>query len=302
MQQKIHDRRTTAGRRRDTREAGDAQLAASARLMGTALMLAWRALNSHRAARASRAASPIRGTMPRMATKSRMSARSRRPSMPGMPAMPRRSSSSRLSAMPRMSAKTRRSSMPGLSGMSRRMTASRRKTMPQRVADPMRGISSRMGKADMTRTIGGAGMVAAAVGVAAWMAARPAESKRDRAMKNRWMMVTINCSPVRLASPADLPEPIIRLGDAVDIKICQAPGDKGTELGARLRDFPRGRMSGPVSWRAGAGPRRAVREALHQAKSIIEAEEVLRPDVPSSTRPTPAGKLLEFAGRRGGRL
>jgi hypothetical protein len=159
-----------------------------------------------------------------------------------------------------------------------------------------------MDRVDKMRALGGAGLLAACVGIAGWMAARPVESKRDRAMKNRWIMVTINCSPARLASPADLPEPITRLGDAVDIKICQAPGDKGTELGARLRDFPRGRISGPVSWRAGAGPRRAVREALRQAKSIIEAGEALRPDTPSSTRPTPGGKLLEFAGRRGGRL
>lgn len=173
--------------------------------------------------------------------------------------------------------------------------------MPRRVAEPMRDMTARMGGGDMKRALGGAGLIAAGVGIASWMATRPAESKRDRVMKNRWMMVTINCSPARLASPADLPEPIIRLGDAVDIKICQAPGDRGTELGARLRDFPRGRIGGQLSWRASGGPRRAVREALRQAKSIIEAEEVLRPDKPSPAHPNPAGKLLEFAGRRGGR-
>jgi hypothetical protein len=34
---------------------------------------------------------------------------------------------------------------------------------------------------------------------------------------------------------------------------------------------------------------------------MIEAGEVLRPDWPPSAQPAPAGKLLEFAGRRGGR-
>jgi hypothetical protein len=44
-----------------------------------------------------------------------------------------------------------------------------------------------------------------------------------------------------------------------------------------------------------------VEEALHQAKSMIETGEVLRPDWPPSTQPAQVGKLLEFAGRRGGR-
>ena len=173
-------------------------------------------------------------------------------------------------------------------------------SMPRRVTTPMRGMSG-MGRGDLARVAGGAGLLVAGAGIAGWMATRPAESKRDRAMKNRWMMVTVNCSPARLASPADLPEPIIRLGDAVDIKICQAPGDRGTELGARLRDFPRGRMGGPVSWRAGGGPRRAVQEALRQAKSLIEAEEVLRQEGPAPSHAAEAANLLEMAGRRGGR-
>jgi hypothetical protein len=56
-----------------------------------------------------------------------------------------------------------------------------------------------------------------------------------------------------------------------------------------------------VNRRPEEDPRRMVEEALHQAKSMIETGEVLRPDWPPSTQPAQVGKLLEFAGRRGGR-
>jgi ferredoxin-NADP reductase len=150
------------------------------------------------------------------------------------------------------------------------------------------------------RVAGGLALLAAGVGVARWMLSR-SQTTRDRAPRNRWIMVTINCSPQRLASRADLPEPITRLGDAVDIKIAPAPGDRGTELGARLRDLPRTKIAGMVTRRPEEDPRRMVEEALRQAKSIIEAGEVLRPEWPPSAQPAQGAKLLEFAGRRGGR-
>jgi hypothetical protein len=153
---------------------------------------------------------------------------------------------------------------------------------------------------DMRRVAGGLGVLAAGLGVARWMASRP-ESTRDRGPRNRWIMVTINCSPQRLASRADLPEPITRLGDAVDIKICPAPGDRGTELGARLREIPRTRVAGMVARHPEEDPRRMVEEALREAKSMIEAGEVVRGDWPPAGPPAQVAKLLEFAGRRGGR-
>jgi hypothetical protein len=165
-----------------------------------------------------------------------------------------------------------------------------------------RGGVSRGEGANMKRIVGGLGLLAAGMGVVRWLSSRPSEITRDHTPRNRWIMVTINCAPQRLASRADLPEPITRLGDAVDIKICPAPGDRGTELGARLRDFPRTRISGITTRNMDDDPRRMVEEALRHAKSLIETGEVLRPDWPPSTHPTPAGKLLELAGRRGGRL
>lgn len=162
-----------------------------------------------------------------------------------------------------------------------------------------------MDAVNMKRVAGGLGLLAA-MGVARWMAARPRTTRtlttRDRAPKNRWIMVTINCSPQRLASRADLPEPISRLGDAVDIKISPAPGDRGTELGARLREVPRTRIAGMVTRRSEEDPRHMVEQALRDAKAIIEAGEILRRDWPPAAQPAQVGKLLEFAGRRGGRL
>jgi hypothetical protein len=158
---------------------------------------------------------------------------------------------------------------------------------------------------DVQRMVRGLGVVAAGMAAARLVAARPRPGRtmttKDRAPKNRWIMVTINCAPQRLASRADLPEPITRLGDAVDIKICPAPGDRGTELGARLRDLPRTRIAGMVARRPEENPRRMVEQALREAKAMIEAGEALRPDWPPTAVPAPVGKLLEFAGRRGGR-
>jgi len=154
----------------------------------------------------------------------------------------------------------------------------------------------------MKRVVGVGGLLATGVGVARWLASRAAETTKERMTQNPWMMVTINCAPERLATRADLPEPIARLGDSVDIKISPAPGDRGTELGARLRDSSSMGGAGLASRISGDDPRRTVRKALRHAKSLIETGEVLRPDWPPPAHPTPAGKLLELAGRRGGRL
>lgn len=182
--------------------------------------------------------------------------------------------------------------------MARRMPG--RMTMPAGLAERMPTAMPSAMTSNMKRVAGGLGLLAAGVGVARWAINRP--TARERELQNRWIMVTVNCSPQRLASRSDLPEPITRLGDAVDIKIAPAPGDRGTELGARLRDMPRTKIVGMVNRHPEEDPRRMVEQALRDAKEIIETGEVLRGDWPAVAQPAQAGKLLEFAGRRGGRL
>jgi hypothetical protein len=170
-----------------------------------------------------------------------------------------------------------------------------------RMVSPGRRARTPITGAGMRRLVG-MGLLATGAGVARWLSSRTARIARIRADLNRWTMVTIDCPPERLSSRADLPEPLARLGDAVDIKIARAPGDRGTELGARLREISTSGAGGIASRISGEDPRRTLRKALRHSKSLIETGEVMRPDWPPSTHPTPTGKLLELAGRRGGRL
>jgi hypothetical protein len=116
--------------------------------------------------------------------------------------------------------------------------------------------------------------------------------------RSRWRAVTINASPEEVMPDGQVPGPLARLGDLVEVEVSVAPGDKGTELRARLRSAKAeeslvGRLSGQ-------DPRQQVRSALREAKQLIEAGEVLRVDpVPHGRRPpTPAGWLVELATKR----
>jgi hypothetical protein len=270
MQQQIRGWRFAAERAGRRRGARDVPLAASTRMMGGMAVMACRALS-------------------RMAMRAQADKMRRR-----APAMTR--SARAMRAMRGMPATRTRYRRPAMRTM--RMMRARAREMPVMRSMPAADVTT------MKRVAGGMGVVAAGVGVARWMAGRPKtvmRAARERAPRNRWIMVTVNCSPQRLASRSDLPEPITRLGDAVDIKICPAPGDRGTELGARLRELPRTRIAGMVMRRHEEDPRHVVEQALREAKAIIETGEVVRRDWPPSAQPVQVGKLLEFAGRRGGR-
>jgi hypothetical protein len=121
------------------------------------------------------------------------------------------------------------------------------------------------------------------VGVGAGVAmARRVASGADRA--SRWLAVTVNAQ----VTVEQLPEPLRRLGDQVEVRVRPAPGDRGTEVLARpTRPVPvGGRLRG-------SDPRPAVRRALREAKSLLETGEVLRPSRPGSDRPTLPGRLLD---------
>jgi hypothetical protein len=146
-----------------------------------------------------------------------------------------------------------------------------------------------------------AGAAAAGAAVGTRLAARSTSPFRDQPPRNRWLMVTVNCPPERLASPDDLPAPVTRLLDKAEVTVRPAPGDRGTELGLRLREPPPAGPAGLAARLSGDDPRRELRSALRDAKSLVETGEVIRPAEPPTTRQTLLGKPLELAIRRSGK-
>jgi hypothetical protein len=147
----------------------------------------------------------------------------------------------------------------------------------------------------LTKTIGRVAVVAGAV--AAGLAARRARPRQDDTDPRRWFVVTVYRSPEDVMPDGKLPEPLARLGDAIEVRIRPAPGDKGTELAARLTHPP---ASGPAAAKArlhGEDPRQKVRTALREAKSILEVGEVLLPDAPGTAHPGLGGRLVAVADR-----
>lgn len=116
--------------------------------------------------------------------------------------------------------------------------------------------------------------------------------------RSRWRAVTINRAPEEVMPEGRIPEPLARLGDLIEVEVSAAPGGKGSELRARLRQSkPEESLVGRLS---GQDPRQQVRSALREAKQLIEVGEVLRVDPVSHGRrtPTPGGWLVEFATKR----
>jgi hypothetical protein len=118
--------------------------------------------------------------------------------------------------------------------------------------------------------------------------------------RSRWRAVTINRSPDEVMLDDQIPAPLAELGDLVEVEVRAAPGDKGSELRARLRrPEPTGAASAAARL-SGKDPRQQLRAALREAKQLIEVGEVLRVDpTPHGRRtPTPVGALVELATDR----
>nr|BFE55537.1 hypothetical protein GCM10020063_000630 [Dactylosporangium thailandense] len=135
-----------------------------------------------------------------------------------------------------------------------------------------------------------AAVVLAAVGAGAIAGGVMVARRRRAAGPDRWHAVTVNCSPGQLDP---LPPPLNELGFPVEVRIRPAPGDRGTELAARVA--------------SGADPKRVrrLRAALREARSLAEVGEVLLPDAPATTKPTLRSAPLAYAtkhGREEGRL
>jgi hypothetical protein len=120
-------------------------------------------------------------------------------------------------------------------------------------------------------------------------AARPAGAGQPA---SGWLVVTVFREPSDIDT-AELPAPLAEFGDRIEVRVRPAPGGKGTELAARLRDRP---SSGTALGRLnGSDPQADLRSALRRAKQLIEVGEVLAVDpAPHGKRTaTPGGVLLE---------
>lgn len=117
----------------------------------------------------------------------------------------------------------------------------------------------------------------------------------------RWHVVTVNRSADDVAPGGRLPEPLAGLGDAVEVQVRGAAGDRGTELAVRLRDGARSSAAAGVERLASRDPEQAIRAALREAKQLVETGEVLHPDYPPTTESTLLNKPLQVATRQGRR-
>ena len=139
------------------------------------------------------------------------------------------------------------------------------------------------------------GAVAGVLALGALAAAR----SRSGAVPDRWHVVTIHRDPADVDVTASRPRPLAALGEAVELRVAPAPGDRGTELAARVR---------PDSGLSGSDAKdldEHVRRALRDTRCLLETGEVLRPDDLGTARATLTNVPLRLALRRaktGGRL
>jgi hypothetical protein len=142
-----------------------------------------------------------------------------------------------------------------------------------------------------SRIVVGAAVVGAALAAVAVVKRPPAVTPHG----NYWRTVTILRSPDEIAPGGVYPQPIADLGDAVEVRMTPAPGDRGTELSVRIRHGEPSGLSLDED-----DPRAAVRLALRQAKQLVEAGEtaVVEPRPHGPRRATPQGALLDYVAKR----
>ncbi|MGV9281821.1 hypothetical protein [Streptomyces sp. NPDC003730] len=117
-------------------------------------------------------------------------------------------------------------------------------------------------------------------------------------VSDRWHTVTINRPLDEVSANGRLPEPLAELGDKIEVQVRPAPGDRGTEVAARLRDPVPSGPGGAAARLKGQDPRGPVRRALRASRALLETGEVLSPDKPPTTHPGPGGKLISAAAGR----
>ncbi|WP_344797051.1 hypothetical protein [Frondihabitans peucedani] len=120
-------------------------------------------------------------------------------------------------------------------------------------------------KAAVAAGVGAAGVAAGLV--ARTLVKKERESDGDGAHPEGWKAVTILGEAGDFSS-GRYPEPLQRLADSLEIRVERAPGDKGFEVHARIREG--------IDLAADGDPAKALREALRDAKQLVETGEILR--------------------------
>ena len=144
-------------------------------------------------------------------------------------------------------------------------------------------------------------VAAMADGTAAGLAVRRGRTTHVTAPDaDRWYTVTVDLPPEAI-DREHLPTPLHDLDALVDVRVTPAPGQRGTELSARMRhpDPPTG-IEAVAARFTGSDPRQAIRQALREAKQLLEVGEIIRQEPqPEGHRPaTPAGKLIDLLSKR----
>ncbi|MET0590828.1 MAG: hypothetical protein ABWZ77_06595 [Naasia sp.] len=140
-----------------------------------------------------------------------------------------------------------------------------------------------------TVAAGAAGVAAVAVGLVARTVVRGRqETDGDGRHPDGWKAVTIFGDAAEFDVDG-YPAPLQRIVDGIEIRIDPAPGDKGFEVHARVREGADLGIDGD--------PEKALREALRDAKQLFETGELLRSTPrPHGERPaTPLGKAVDKA-------
>jgi hypothetical protein len=117
--------------------------------------------------------------------------------------------------------------------------------------------------------VGAAGVAAAGL-VARSLVREKRDSDGDGKHPEGWKAVTILGDPGAFQA-GGYPEPLRRIAEAVEVRIDPAPGDKGFEVHARLREG-----ADVKSVIGNDDPEQALRAALRDAKQVFETGEVLR--------------------------
>ena len=127
--------------------------------------------------------------------------------------------------------------------------------------------------ADKAAVAVGLGVAGVAAGlVARSLVKKERDSDGDGAHPEGWKAVTVLGDADEFRSGGGYPEPLQRLAGSLEIRIDPAPGDKGFEVHARVREGADVDPAGD----ADGDPDAALRTALRDAKQVFETGEVLR--------------------------